>query len=101
MPRGIKKAATVRCSPWLANHPIRVHQVEDIRADLGRVIAPFGYPMAVDLPARAGQGVTVLRAPPPDRLVCLGEQVVRAEMHRRGDRAAGGGRVDDFIVPGE
>jgi hypothetical protein len=43
----------------------------------------------------------MLRAPPPDCLVRLGELVVRAELYRRGDRPAGSGRTGDFIAPHE
>src|SRR5262245_5618801 len=57
--------------------------------------------MAVDFPVGAGHGVTLIRAPPADCLVRLAEPAVGAKVYRRGDRAGGRGRADNFAVPGE
>src|SRR5262249_23738844 len=76
-------------------------QAEDVRTDLRRVAVPFGLPVAVDLPARAGQGVPVLGAPAVDRVVGLVQAVVGAEVGRGGHQAGWGGGAEDLAVPGE
>src|SRR5947209_16167641 len=63
--------------------PVRLQQIEDVGANLGRFIVPFVDPMAVDFPIRTGLGITVIRAPLADRLMRLAEPTIVAKVNRR------------------
>src|SRR5262249_11385537 len=90
-----------RSSGRSSRRPLRLQQAKNICADLGRVAIAFLRPVTVDLPAGAGRFVTVIRAPPADRLMGRVEPVVGTEVRRCGDRAGRGAGADNLAMPGE
>src|SRR5262245_50474222 len=95
-------ATPPRCSAGLPSRsPAGLHQVEDIRAYLGRVMIPFVQPMAVDFPARAGQSKPLTCTPLMNCLMGLSELAVGTKVSCRHDGAGRGGRTNDFAVRGK
>src|SRR6267378_4040078 len=62
------------------NSLLTLQQPEDIGADFGGVLVPLWQPMAVDFPSDAGWCPALHSAPLLDRLMGLGELVVRPEV---------------------
>src|SRR5262249_41533322 len=58
-------------------------------------------PVPVNLPTGTSQGVPVVAAPPPNRLMRLVELTVRPVMGRCGNGAGWGGRADHYAVTRE